>query len=38
MSSMSQGQNGTGTHETTTIKRKEVIVCQVKLAIWVPIY
>lgn len=38
MSGMSQGQNGTGTHETTTIKRKEVIVCQIKLAFWVPIY
>lgn len=38
MSSMPQGQNGTGTYETTTIKRKEVIVCQIKLAFWVPIY
>lgn len=38
MSGLSQGKNGTGTHETTTIKRKEVIVCQIKLAFWVPIY
>lgn len=38
MSGMSQGKNCTGTHETTTIKRKEVIVCQIKLAFWVPIY
>lgn len=38
MSSMSQGKNCTGTHETTTIKCKEVIVCQIKLAFWVPIY
>lgn len=38
MSGMSQGKNCTGTHETTTIKRKEEIVCQIKLAFWVPIY
>lgn len=38
MSGMSQGKNGAGTYEITTIKRKEVIVCQIKLAFWVPIY
>ena len=38
MSGMSQGKNCTGTHKTTAIKRKEVIVCQIKVAFWVPIY
>lgn len=38
MSVMSQGENCTGTHGITAIKRKEVIVCQIKVAFWVPIY
>lgn len=38
MSVMPQGKNCTGTDEITAIKSKEVIVFQIKVAFWVPIY
>ncbi|EPM5418087.1 hypothetical protein ACTM2X_002952 [Vibrio parahaemolyticus] len=38
MSVMPQGQNGTGTREITALKSKEVIVFQIKVAFWMPIY
>ncbi|EOX3942294.1 hypothetical protein ACPHXT_000716 [Vibrio alginolyticus] len=38
MSVMSQGENCARTAEITVIKRKEVIVFQIKVALWVPIY
>ncbi|MDF4554919.1 hypothetical protein [Vibrio parahaemolyticus] len=38
MSDLSQGKNSTGTNKTAPIKRKIVIVLQIKVAFWVPIY
>ncbi|HFQ5304668.1 TPA: hypothetical protein ACGVAU_004412 [Vibrio vulnificus] len=38
MSDLSQGKNSTGTNKTAPIKRKIVIVFQIKVAFWVPIY